>query len=173
MLNRWPRCLIIMVAGLAMSGLPVRYSLADNICGASVATPAPEMSMSVSCDEAAISRYFLLSPSLAALSASQRTDVISDPVRYAFIYMSADAVNRLHAAFADQATKSVDLTETLMGRTPSDQLAPHEMFRVVASRADVANINWATFSPPDLFKTVPSQLSPFLISALKADNPKP
>lgn len=160
-----------LALGGVMSGLPVRYALAEDICRASVAAPAPAMSILVSCDAAAISRYFLLSPALGALSASQRAEVVKEPVRYAFIYMSADAVNRLHAAFADPAVKSVDLTETLIGRTPTNQPAPHEMFRVAASRADVAGIPWATLSPPDLFKTVPSEFSPYLISGLKADSP--
>jgi hypothetical protein len=131
------------------------------------------MTISVSCDESAISRYFLLSPGLSALSVSQRAAAVSDPVRYAFAFMSADAVNRLQAAFADQKVQSVDLTETLIGRTSSGQLAPHEMFQMIAPRADVAGVNWATLSPPDIFKIVPSRLSPFLISALKPGAAKP
>jgi hypothetical protein len=164
---------IWLVAGLMLSGLGAQGAVADNICGVPAATPAPAVTLTVSCDQAAISRYFLLSPALAALPAAQRADVISEPVRYAFIYMSADAVNRLQAAFANPAVQSVDLTETLMARTATGQPAPHAMFRVVAARADVAGINWSTLAPPDLFKTVPSQLSPFLIAALKADSPKP
>ena len=159
--------MIGLAAGLMMSGLGARTCLADDICRAPAAAP-PAETITVACDESAISRYFLLSPALSALSVSQRAASVSDPVRYAFVFMSADAVNRLHAAFADPAVQRVDLSETLIGRAPSGQPAPHEMFRVAAARADVAGINWATLAPPDIFKLVPSQFSPFLLAALKA-----
>jgi hypothetical protein len=139
---------------------------ADELCAAAAKGAAPAVVTAVTCDEAGLSRYFLLSPALGALTPAQRADVLTNPLRYALAYMSADALNRLQSDFADLATQSVDLDETLVGRGADGQPAPHELFRIVATRADVAGIDWKTLAPLDLFKRVPTQFSPYLASAL-------
>jgi hypothetical protein len=156
---------------LLLAVLSASPAAADSICVAAASAP-PAQTISVTCDEAAISRYFLLSPSLAALTPAQRAQVITDPTRYALAYMSADAANRLQAAFASPTTQSVDLNETLTTRGPTGQPQGHNLFRIAAGRADVANIDWSKLAPLDLFKTVPTQLSPYLLAQLKADSEK-
>ena len=64
--------------------------------------------------------------------------------------------------------KAGDLTGTLIGRTPSGQPAPHEMFRVAAARADLAGGNWARPAPPDVMKIEPKPFSRFPMAAVRA-----
>lgn len=157
------------VAGLFLAlALPARA--AAPICTVVTAAPAPDMVEHVTCDQSAISRYFLLSPALASLSSAERAAVVSDPLRYALAFMAADARDRLQAGFADGRTQSVDLTETLVGRGPKGAPVAHVLFRLRPARADAAAIDWKTLAPLDLFKTFPSELSPYLLDGLK---PKP
>lgn len=141
---------------------------ATPICAVKTTAAAPALAETITCDQSAISRFFLLSPRLSSLSAQQRTAVLANPVRYAFAYMAADAVARLKTSFADPPVKSVDLTETLVGRNAKGKPVPHEMFQVQATRQGTAHVNWTTLEPQNLFEIVPSALSPWLTAQLKA-----
>jgi hypothetical protein len=158
-----------VVAGLVLGG---GKADADQICVATVVSPAPALAEHVVCDQAAISRYFLLSPNLATLSDAERTAVFAQPLRYAFAYMGADALDRLRAGFADPKTRSVDLTAILTTRDPKGVPVPHQLFELRASRADIADVNLQTLAPQDLFRKVPSALSPYLVAGLKAESGK-
>ncbi len=142
---------------------------AQTVCTAVTTAVDATRTIAVTCDNAAISRYFLLSPDLSALPAGQRADVLTQPMRYAFAYMESDAENRLAAAFADPSVSVVDLTETLISRDPAGKPVPHEMFRIRPARTDVTGVNWAKLAPVDLFKTLPSEISPYASQAMKAE----
>lgn len=127
------------------------------------------MVMTVQCDQSAISRFFLLAPSMSALSVQQRTAVIGEPVRYALAFMEADAIDRLKSGFTNPMVQSIDLTAVLIERDAKGKPIEHKLFEVRPTRSDTAGIDWATLPPDTLFHQVPSALSPWLVSQLKSE----
>lgn len=160
-----------LIAGVSMMAVPsAGYAAAP--CTAVRSAGPPAVVERVICDQAAISRYFLVSPALAALSASARAQVVAEPLRYAFAYMSADAIDRLHRAFAAAATQSVELTEILRGRDTKGRPEDHELFELQARRADIAGLAWSSLTAGQLFQRVPSMISPYLRQGLAAEQAK-
>lgn len=109
---------------------------------------------------------------MAALSETQRAAVIDAPVRYALIFMEADAINRLKSGFVNKAVQSIDLKEILIGRGPKGKPTAHELFEVRPTVSEATPIDWSKMAPQTLFHTVPSALSPWLLAQLKLESSK-
>jgi hypothetical protein len=127
------------------------------------------MVITVRCNQSAISRFFLLAPSLSSLSVQQRTDVIGEPIRYALAFMEADAINRLKSGFEDPAVQSIDLKAILIERNDKGKPVERRLFEVHPTRSDTSRIQWATLPPDTLFHQVPSALSRWLVSQLRSE----
>jgi hypothetical protein len=159
----------LLLPALAVLGGTAGAARADSPCQSS-ATPPPAVTETVTCAEAAISRFFLISPAMASLAADQRAAVVAQPLRYAFAYMKADAINRLQQGFADKSVQSIDYKTIL---TTSDGKgsapAPHRMFTLRMDRAAAEKTDWKSLAPSDLFKLGPSHLSRWLSSGLAAE----
>lgn len=147
---------------------------AESLCQAQTTAKPPAEAETVTCSQAAISRYFLISPTLSALTAEQRAAVIGEPLHYAFAYMTADAVNRLQQGFADKAVTSLDYRAILTASDAKGIAVPHPMFEIRLDRAAAEKIDWKKLQlqPTDLFKQAPSQLSHWLLAGMAAEAAK-
>ena len=155
--------LAFAVTGLALMG--TAHAAAPCI---TQATAPPVITETITCAQAAISRFFLASPAMKSMAASQQAEVTSHPLRYAFAYMGADAVNRLQQGFTDPAVKQIDYKASLSTGTG----APHKMFEIRMNRALARKTDWASLEPNQLFKLAPSHLSHWLQAGLKAEDAK-
>jgi hypothetical protein len=155
-----------LIALLAMPGM----ARAESPCHATTTAPPAEIE-TVTCAEGAISRFFLISPTLSSLSADQRAAVITHPLHYAFAYMSADAVNRLRQGFADKAVTSIDYKAILTAPGAKGEM-PHQIFELRMDRATASKIDWKTLPPTALFKLAPSHLSHWLVNGMAKEDAK-
>ena len=133
------------------------------------ATAPPAITETVTCSRGAISQFFLNAPAMTSIAADQRAEVTSHPLRYAFAYMGADAVNRLQQGFTNPAVKQIDYKAVL---TTKGATQPHKIFEVRMDRALAQKTNWATLEPNQLFKLAPTHLSHWLQTQIKAENAK-
>ncbi len=163
------RLFLIALAALAVHQAAQAQSPAESPCAIKASAP-PAISETVTCSQAAISRFFLISPTMASMAADQRAEVVSHPLRYAFAYMGADAVNRLQQGFADQAVKQIDYKAILTTSDAKGAILPHQIFKVRMDRAIADKADWKNLSPQELFKLAPSHLSPWLQSGLDAED---
>lgn len=157
-----------LLAILALAGL-IGAAHAEAPCAAKITAPPPAEAETVTCGEGAISRFFLISPTLSALSPEQRAAVIAQPLHYAFAYMTADAVNRLHAGFGDKAVAAIAYTAVLVTAGAKGAEIPHEIFTIRLDRAAAAKIDWKRMQPNEIFHLAPSHLSAWLLAGLKAE----
>lgn len=159
---------ILTLAGLA-GAAHAEAPGAEAPCAARITAPPPAEAETVTCGEGAISRFFLISPTLSALSPEQRAAVIAQPLHYAFAYMTADAVNRLHAGFGDKAVASIAYTAVLVATGAKGAQIPHGIFTIRLDRAAAARIDWKKMQPNEIFHLAPSHLSSWLLAGLKAE----
>ena len=162
-------CRLAAAAPVVLSFAALAPARAQSPCGAETTAP-PAVTETITCSEAGISRFFLISPAMAQLGADQRAAVVSHPLRYAFAYMTADAANRLQAGFAAKSVQSIDYKAIIETTGPKGATALHDMFGVKMDRATAARMNWRDMPPGDLFKDAPSHISPWLTKSLAAED---
>lgn len=143
---------------------------AATVCGGDVKTSAGTIDRTISCGEADVSRYFLISTDLKALSDAQRADVLQRPTYYTLAYMAAALANDIQADFKNPAVQSATYQGVIGVRGSTGANVDHPAFSLSLDRKTVQGIDWKAYPPMNLLALPGAQQTPWLRQSLAAES---
>ncbi len=174
---RWPLrrlCaagLLLALAGLWVAGFPPAARAGDtSLCGGNVTTNDAKITRTIFCAEADVSRYFLISPDLKALSDAQRVDVLQRPTYYTLAYMTAALANDIQADFAQADVQSATYTGTIAVRGAGNRDVDNQAFTLSLDRKAEEGIDWKTFPAMNLLSLPGARQTPWLQQRLSTES---
>ncbi len=163
--------LLPALAGACAMGLAAATpARAAPVCADTVAAKDAKIDRTMSCAEADVSRYFLISSDLKALSDDQRVDVLQRPAYYTLAYMAAALTNDIQADFAKAEVQSATYAGVIAVRGAGGKNVDNSAFTVSLDRKTEQAIDWKTFAPMSLFSLPGAQQTPWLKQTLAGES---
>jgi hypothetical protein len=159
------------LAGFCALGFAVTTQARDaSVCAGNVTVIDARIERTISCAVADVSRYFLISSDLKALSDKQRVDVLQRPTYYTLAYMAAALTNDIQTDFAQADVQSATYAGVIAVRGTGGRDVDHPAVTISLDRKAEQGIDWKTFAPMNLFSLPGAQQTPWLRQTLSLES---
>ena len=141
-----------------------------SVCAGKVTVIDARIERTISCAVADVSRYFLISSDLKALSDKQRVDVLQRPTYYTLAYMAAALTNDIQTDFAKADVQSATYAGVIGVRGTGGRDVDHPAVTISLDRKAEQGIDWKTFAPMNLFSLPGARQTPWLRQTLSLES---